>query len=48
MGRRLPLVAAGASRHASRDCSDHSSMKPGEACWLNSAPPDSNVASWAS
>ena len=35
-------------RQASRDCSDHSSMKPGDACWLNSAPPDSNVASCAS
>ena len=47
MARRYPSERS-RKRCARRDCSDHSSMKPGEACWENSAPPDSNVASCAS
>ena len=31
-----------------RDCSDQSSMNPGEACWENSPPDSANVASCAS
>ena len=31
-----------------RDCSDQSSMKPGDACWENSPPDSANVASCAS
>ena len=36
------------SRCAMRDCSDHSSMNPGDACWENSPPDSANVASCAS
>ena len=32
-------------RQASRDCSDHSSMNPGEAFWLKSPPDCSKEAS---
>ena len=35
-------------RWAMRDCSDHSSMNPGEACWLNRPPLVSKVDSAAS
>ena len=35
-------------RRAMRDCSDHSSMKPGDACCENRPPDSANVASWAS
>src|SRR2546421_6803544 len=36
------------TRHAILDCSDHSSMNPGDAAWENKPPDSAKVASWAS
>ena len=47
-GGRHPSLRSSRSRWAMRDCSDHSSMNPGEACWENSPPDSAKVASWAS